>query len=167
MAAEADTFFCARHPSVETVLRCGRCETPICPKCVVFTDVGARCPTCAPARKLPQLEISPVWIARGVAAAVVAGLVAGGLWGLLLPHVVGLIVILAGAGVGYVVGESVAVATNRKSGPILQIVAGVGAVIAFLVYSTIAVHTPIPTDDIWRIGAAIAAIFVAVGRLKF
>ena len=167
MAADPDTLFCARHPSVETVLRCGRCETPICPKCVVFTDVGARCPNCAPMRKLPQLEISPIWIARGVAAAVATGLVAGGLWGLLLPHVVGLIVILAGAGVGYVVGESVAVSTNRKSGRVLQVVAGAGAVIAFLVYSTIAVHTPIPTDDIWRIGAAGAAVFVAVGRLQF
>jgi hypothetical protein len=166
MAADDDVF-CARHPKVETGLRCGRCDTPICPACAVFTDVGARCPTCAPARKLPQLEVGPVWIARGVAAAVGAGLAAGGLWGLLLPGVVGLIAILAGAGVGYVVGESVAVATNRKSGPVLQVVAGVGALIAFLVYNAVAGHALIPTNDIWRIGAAGAAIFVAAGRLRF
>jgi B-box zinc finger. len=165
MAADPETIFCARHPSVETVLRCGRCETPICPKCVVFTDVGARCPTCAPMRKLPQLELSPVWIARGAGAAVGVGLVAGGLWGLLLPDVIGLVVVLIGAGVGYVVGESVAVATNRKSGPALQTIAAIGAVIAFLVYLGVSGHSP--TNDIWRIGAALAAIFVAVGRLQF
>ncbi len=158
---------CARHPSVMTGLRCGRCETPICPQCAVFTDVGARCPTCAPARKLPQLEVSPVWVARGVAAAVVAGAGAGALWGLLLPDVVGFIAILAGAGVGYVVGESVATATNRKSGPVLQTVAGAGAVIAFLVYGAVGGHALIPTNEVWRIGAAGAAIFVAAGRLRF
>ena len=34
---------CAEHPDVETGLRCGRCETPICPKCMIMTPVGARC----------------------------------------------------------------------------------------------------------------------------
>jgi hypothetical protein len=79
--------------------------------------------------------------------------------------VIGLFGILIGAGVGYVVGESVATATNRKSGPVLQVVAGAGAVIAFLAYITVSGHSP--TNDIWRLGAAGAAIFVAAGRLKF
>jgi hypothetical protein len=167
MAAEADTFFCARHPGVETVLRCGRCETPICPKCVVFTDVGARCPTCAPSRKLPQLEVGPVWLARGGLAAAAAGAVVGVLWGLLLPGTFGLLGILVGAGVGYCIGETVAVATNRKAGTVLQTIAGIGAVLAFLVHNVVAGHALIPTNDIWGIGAALAAIFVAVGRLQF
>ncbi len=167
MAAEADTFFCARHPSVETVLRCGRCETPICPKCVVFTDVGARCPTCAPRRKLPQLEVGPVWLARGALAAGAAGAAVGALWGLLLPGSFGLLGILVGAGVGYCIGEAVAAATNRKAGTVLQTMAGIGAVLAFLVHNAVAGHALIPTNDIWGIGAALAAIFVAVGRLQF
>jgi hypothetical protein len=167
MAAEADTFFCARHPSVETVLRCGRCETPICPKCVVFTDVGGRCPTCAPRRKLPQLEVGPVWVARGALAAGAAGAAVGALWGLLLPGSFGLLGILVGAGVGYCIGECVAVATNRKAGTVLQTMAGIGAVLAFLVHNAVAGQALIPTNDIWGIGAALAAIFVAVGRLQF
>ena len=44
---------CAEHPDVETGLRCGRCETPICPQCLIMTPVGARCETCADVRPSP------------------------------------------------------------------------------------------------------------------
>lgn len=42
---------CARHSDTETSLTCGRCETPVCVRCVVQTDVGIRCRTCAPVRR--------------------------------------------------------------------------------------------------------------------
>ena len=42
---------CARHSDTETSLTCGRCETPICVRCLVQTDVGIRCRTCAPVRR--------------------------------------------------------------------------------------------------------------------
>ena len=42
---------CARHSDVETSLACGRCETAVCPRCLVHTDVGIRCRTCAPVRR--------------------------------------------------------------------------------------------------------------------
>lgn len=42
-----DTTFCKRHPAIETGLKCGRCGTPICPRCMVYTPVGVRCPDCA------------------------------------------------------------------------------------------------------------------------
>ncbi|MBM3153146.1 MAG: hypothetical protein FJZ96_13250, partial [Chloroflexi bacterium] len=37
---------CANHPSVETSLRCNRCEKPICAKCAVRTPTGYRCKEC-------------------------------------------------------------------------------------------------------------------------
>lgn len=43
---------CAKHPDVETSVSCGRCETPVCVKCMVHTDVGVRCRNCAPARPM-------------------------------------------------------------------------------------------------------------------
>ena len=51
--AEPDVLVvpCATHPSVQTALRCGRCDTPICPKCLVMTPVGARCRACARLKK--------------------------------------------------------------------------------------------------------------------
>lgn len=40
-------LYCARHPQTETGLRCGRCDTPICPRCMVHASIGIRCPDCA------------------------------------------------------------------------------------------------------------------------
>ncbi len=38
---------CARH-NRETVVSCGRCDAPVCPRCMVYTDVRIRCRQCAP-----------------------------------------------------------------------------------------------------------------------
>src|SRR5215216_5549585 len=42
----AAVLYCANHPDTETLLRCNRCEKPICLKCAVLTDVGYRCKEC-------------------------------------------------------------------------------------------------------------------------
>ena len=39
-------MYCANHPTVETTLRCNRCEKPICAKCAVLTPTGYRCKEC-------------------------------------------------------------------------------------------------------------------------
>ena len=31
---------CATHPNVQTALRCGRCDTPICPKCLAMASTS-------------------------------------------------------------------------------------------------------------------------------
>ena len=43
---------CEKHPKEETSLTCGRCEVPICVRCVVHSDVGIRCRGCAPANRV-------------------------------------------------------------------------------------------------------------------
>jgi hypothetical protein len=37
---------CAKHGE-ETEVSCGRCATPVCPRCMVHSDVGVRCNNCA------------------------------------------------------------------------------------------------------------------------
>ena len=102
------TVTCARHPSVETVLRCGRCDTPICPKCLVPTPVGARCPDCAQVRRFAFI-VKPHELARaagmGLAVAAVGALVLS-----FIPFL-GLIGL---AFIGFAVGEAVSVGANRK-----------------------------------------------------
>jgi hypothetical protein len=44
---EDGAYYCAKHPKVVTRLRCGRCETPICPRCTVFSPAGTRCKACS------------------------------------------------------------------------------------------------------------------------
>jgi len=39
-------LYCANHPTVETTLRCNRCEKPICSKCAILTPTGYRCKEC-------------------------------------------------------------------------------------------------------------------------
>lgn len=40
------TLYCANHPNTETLLRCNRCEKPMCLKCAKQTAVGYRCNEC-------------------------------------------------------------------------------------------------------------------------
>lgn len=42
----AQPLHCANHPTRETILRCNRCEKPICIQCAVLTEVGYRCKEC-------------------------------------------------------------------------------------------------------------------------
>ena len=39
-------MYCANHPNVETELTCGRCDKPVCTRCIVHTEVGIRCRQC-------------------------------------------------------------------------------------------------------------------------
>lgn len=158
---------CARHPNVETELSCGRCETPICPRCAVFTDVGARCPACAPARKLPQFEIGPLYLLRGGAAALAAGAGLGAVWGVLLPGRMGFFGLLLGALLGYLIAEAVGAATNRKSGTPLQVVAAGGVIAAYLVHNLVAGNELLPADDLFGYIAVIVAGAVAINRLRY
>jgi membrane associated rhomboid family serine protease len=50
---------CYRHPDRETLVRCSRCERPICTECMRPAPVGIQCPECAGGgrskRSLPKL----------------------------------------------------------------------------------------------------------------
>jgi len=125
---------CAAHPGVETNLRCGKCGKPICPRCMVQTLVGARCPECARLYKLPTYRVSTVYYLRAVGTALGMALVSGVLWGLantVIPFF--FLNLLIGAGVGYAIGEVVGRAVNRKRGKGLAAVAGAGVIISYLV----------------------------------
>ncbi len=40
------SLYCVNHPQTETMLRCNRCERPICSKCAILTPTGYRCKDC-------------------------------------------------------------------------------------------------------------------------
>ena len=132
-----------------------------------MTDVGARCPTCAPARKLPQLEISPLYLLRGIAAAAIAGAALGAVWGSLLPGQFGFFAIFLGIGLGYGVAEPVSLATNRKSGTVLQVTAALGVSLAYVVRNLILDHTILVSGDLGGYIAVVVGMIVAVNRLRF
>ena len=160
---------CATHPNVETELACGRCGKAICPRCLVQTPVGARCRQCAGVRRLPTFEVSPAYAARGLAASLVAGAVVGAVWAGLLSRslgVVGFFVFFIALGIGYAVGEAVSWATNRKRGPVLQGIAVVGVVEAYLIRNLLEGTAVIPSNDLWGYILVAVAAIVAAGRLR-
>lgn len=165
---------CAAHPSVETELACGKCGKPICPRCLYHTPVGARCRECANIRRLPMYHISLAYLLRGTAAALVAGALLGGVWGVLFPfRVFFFFGLLLGLGLGYAVGEAVSLATNRKAGPPLQALAAAGVVVAYLVRSAILASAlrhvaviDIVTNDVFGYLVLLLGVVVAVGRVR-
>lgn len=70
---------CAKD-GTPTQLTCTKCDAPICPQCLVRTDVGLRCETCAEAAPpMPTARRSLPPAVIGAVLAVVVLVVAGGL----------------------------------------------------------------------------------------
>lgn len=68
---------CANHPTVETALRCNRCDKPICIRCAVRTPVGYRCKACVGQQQAVFFTGKPVDYALAGVVSLVLGLIAG------------------------------------------------------------------------------------------
>lgn len=119
----ADVTYCAKHPSRETSLRCGKCEQLICPRCSVLTPVGYRCRECAQLRRLPQFEVGGLLFARSTAAGLATSLLC---W-FVISYAVFLRFFLSFL-VGAAVGEVMSRLSRRRSNLILE-----GAAVAVIV----------------------------------
>jgi hypothetical protein len=162
---------CAMHPDVETNLRCGKCGKPICPKCMVETPVGARCPECARLYKLPTFRISGAYYLRAILAALVTAAIIGVIWGLidrfLLYYFYGIFSLILAAGVGYAIGEAISLSVNRKRGRSLAFVGSIAVVISYLVNIFTFGITPYnPISLIFDLIAIGIGIYMAVNRLR-
>jgi len=173
---------CARHPDVETNLRCSKCGTPICPKCLVQAPVGVRCPDCAKLYKLPTYNVSIkhyiIAVGTGLGMAIVCGLI----WGLVMRFVPSFgpffyLNFLLAPGAGYAIGEVVSLSVNRKRGIGLAMVGGVAVVISYIfsiwfagflsgVSFSWVVLFSFGLTSIFRLLALALGIFIAVIRLR-
>ena len=155
---------CAYHPKVETNLRCGKCGKPICPKCMVQTPVGARCPDCAKLYKLPTYRVSAKYYLRAAGTALGMAIVCGIAWGVVISHVHFIFLsLLLGAGAGYAIGEVVSLSVNRKRGTGLAVVGGIAVAISYLV----SIISPWGLSfGLLDLLALALGIFVAVTRLR-
>lgn len=159
---------CARHKDVETVLRCGRCGTPICPRCLVYTPVGARCPDCARVRRSPIYQVGARYFAQAVLAGLAVG-VGGGLLLQALARAAGLFAFLVYVIYGGVMAEAVSWAANRKRGPVLQWIAAMAIVLGqglTLVGAALAALAGRPTPLIVALLYVAIAVASAVSRLR-
>jgi len=159
MTAEAHTPTCSNHPGVETRLQCSTCGTPICPRCMVSTPVGQKCPVCARqsgrARGRPQVSL----LGRSLGAAIATG-AAGGL----VLAVTGLRAgLLIAALLGLVVGSAARAAVGRRTGRVFGALAVAGLVVGIAVTMALAGASPLSPalGVVYLIGGAVAYIRAA------
>jgi hypothetical protein len=155
---------CKRHPRIETNLFCNKCGDPICPKCLVQTPVGGRCPSCARLSRIPTYQVSGKYYLRAVGAAFGLAVGCGLIWGLIRVFVP-LVYLgwLVGPAVGFVIGEGITIAVNRKAGLKLAIIGGAAVVCAYLIAMFTFWQGHFSFFDILAVALG---IFVSVGRLR-
>ena len=151
----AQITYCRRHRDVETSVSCARCGDPICPSCMVHAPVGVRCLDCARSRPIPTFDVSAPFLLRavgaGVAVSAIGGAVISGIiWFFPIPYVPTILI----AALGYGIGESVSLATNRKRGTRLKLVSGVCMLLGFTIIT-------------WATGVTLAPINLIAGAIGF
>lgn len=117
-----DMLTCARHPGVETGLRCTACGTPICPDCMVETPVGMKCLDCGQLPLPAVYRMGPGTIAVAVGVAAVLGALAGAF---LFTWRLGFLAIFLGPFVGGVIGEAASRAAGWKRGRTMAVTAAI------------------------------------------
>jgi hypothetical protein len=133
----------------------------------VQTPVGARCPKCAALKKLPVYEISTIFYIRAIAAGLATAAALGAIWQFI--PLANLFLLFIALVIGYLIGEAISLAVNRKRGPGLQIVAGISVLVSYAVRSLVEtpehgfLHTFV---DVYGLIALILGIIVAVGLLR-
>jgi hypothetical protein len=124
MTEEAPKLFCVNHPQRETLLRCNRCERPICSACAVLTPTGYRCKDCV--RGQQKIFATAQTIDYPVAIVIAAALSFGGS---LIAPVMGFFIIFIGPIAGVIIAEAVRWATGRRrSKTLFQLAAGAAVV---------------------------------------
>jgi len=122
-----ETLHCANHPETETMLRCNRCEKPICGKCAVLTDTGYRCRECI--RGQQKVFETAEWVDYPIAF-VVAGVLSF-IGGLIAPRLSFFVILLAPIA-GTIVAEAVRFAIRRRRANNLYLTAAAGALVGSL-----------------------------------
>jgi hypothetical protein len=113
------------------------------------------------------VDVSPVFLLRGLAAALGGGVAVGAAWGYALGGgFFGLFIIFVAFGVGWAIGELISIATNRKRGTALQACAVLGVIVAYLVHNLVAGDPLLLRGDLWGYLATALAAVIAIERVK-
>ena len=114
---------CYNHPNRETMLRCNRCERPMCTSCAVLTPTGYRCKTCV--RGAQKVFETAQWydypLAFGVAA-ILAFI------GSLIASVMGFFTVFIAPVAGVITAEAVRWVVRRHRSRLLFQVATAGVI---------------------------------------
>jgi hypothetical protein len=155
------TPVCYNHPNRETMLRCNRCDRPICTECAKPTPTGYRCKECIRGQQkifntAASIDYPIAFVAAG-ALSLIGSLIAGmlGFWGLLLAPVAGI-----------AISEAVRWAVRRHRSPSLFLTAAAGTVCGALPSILVALLTGSFFSLIWPVAYLILVTPTVYYRLR-
>lgn len=119
-----ETLYCVNHPRRETLLRCNRCNRPICIDCAVRTPVGYRCRDCVRQQQSVFYDIQAL---DYLVAALVSPVL--GFLGALITGTVGWLTLFLAPVAGGLIAEAVRWAARRRRGRYLWLVSAGGVVL--------------------------------------
>lgn len=160
---------CARHPKVETALSCARCSTPICPDCMVAGAVGMICKSCAAVGKSPLYQVRP----ERFALALMAGLAAGTITGVVLQNIGGFLYIslVLSPVIGGLLGSVVLWATGHKRGPKVEFLTGLsvfgGAALSLLINDGYLMLFGSPLSAVLFLVSVALVAAAAIGKIRY
>ena len=135
MAEFPQTMHCYVHPDRETLLRCNRCERPICQSCAVLTPTGYRCKECVRGQQkifeTARWWDYPLTFITALALSYIGSLLAG---------LFGFFAILIAPVAGMIIAEAVRFVVRRRRSRLLPVLAAVATVLGAL---TIPVYTQV------------------------
>lgn len=123
---DEEVLHCANHPHVETMLRCNRCNKPICTRCAVQTPVGYRCKQCVGQQQAVFFTGGPVDYIIAGAISLVLGAISAYIMTLLGAWFFALIL---GPTIGIGIAEAVRFAVRRRRSRYLWAVAAGGIIV--------------------------------------
>ena len=109
--ADSEKLTCYKHPNRETLLRCNKCERPICTQCAVQTPTGYRCKECVRGQQKIFNNVQPGDFVIAIAIGTVLAF-----FGSYIPSFLGFFTIFAapfaGTGIGAIIKK---LTGNRRS----------------------------------------------------
>lgn len=124
----SQTMFCYNHPQRETLLRCNRCERPMCVSCAVRTPTGYRCKECVSGQQ-KIFETAQWW--DYPLAAVTSGILA--YLGSLIASAIGFFILFLAPIAGMIIAEAVRRILNKRRSKWLPLVAAGAALLGSLI----------------------------------
>jgi hypothetical protein len=170
------TDTCAKHPKVETLVKCASCGVPICDRCMSLTPVGYKCRACAGGgvREYERLSVPQAL------AVVVIGLGVGVIAGRFLQFL-GFFTLFVAPAAGRAVGTLLLKVSGHKSGLLMECLSG-GAIflggitpltVTFILPLIMRAHLPaalmssVITSGVYGLLALALVIVGVVSRLRF
>ena len=122
-------LYCYRHPDRETLLRCNRCERPICTSCAVLTPTGYRCVECV--RSQQKVFDTAKWIDYPLSMAIAFILAFIGAY---FASILGFFTVFIGPIFGILIAEVVRRVVNKRRSKKLYIWVTAAAIFGSLPY---------------------------------